>query len=76
MQHILPVNDRQKLVKVEITAPDGGEKEVKNGISAEDEVLDGIRDAQSKLATENNGSWLTYGIWGGTAFRADEEPEV
>lgn len=61
LQHILPANDRQKLVKVEIAVPDGIEKEVKNGISAEDEVLDGIRDAQDKLAAEKPDRIITIG---------------
>lgn len=45
LQHILPENNNQKIVKVEIAPPDGKEKEVKNGISAEEEVLAGIRNA-------------------------------
>ncbi len=61
LQHILPANDRQKLVKVQIAEPDDREKEVKNGISAEDEVLDGIRDAQDKLAAEKPDRIITIG---------------
>lgn len=61
LQHILPGNNNQKLVKVEIAPPDGKEKEVKNGISAEDEVLAGIRDAQNKLAAEKPDRIITIG---------------
>ena len=61
LQHILPENNNQKLVKVEITPPDGKEKAVKNGISAEDEVLAGIQDAQDKLAAEKPDRIITIG---------------
>lgn len=61
LQHILPKNNNQKLVKVEITPPDGKEKAVKNGISAEDEVLAGIQDAQDKLAAEKTDRIITIG---------------
>lgn len=61
LQHILPENNHQKLVKVEVTPPDGKEKEVKNGIFAEDEVLAGIQDAQNKLASEKPNRIITIG---------------
>ena len=61
LQHILPQNNNQKLVSVAITPPDGKEKEVKNGISAEDEVLAGIRDAQNKLTAEKPDRIITIG---------------
>ncbi len=61
LQHILPKNNNQKLVKVEIAPPDGKEKEVKNGISAEDEVLAGIQDAQNKLNAEKPDRVITIG---------------
>lgn len=61
LQYILPENNNQKLVKVEITPPDGKEKTVKNGISAEDEVLAGIQDAQNKLAAEKPDRIITIG---------------
>lgn len=61
LQHILPENNHQKLVKVEVTPPDGKEKEVKNGILAEDEVLAGIQDAQNKLASEKPDRIITIG---------------
>ena len=61
LQHILPENNRQKLVKVKIVPPDGKEKTVKNGIYAEDEVLAGIQDAQNKLAAEKPDRIITIG---------------
>lgn len=61
LQYILPENKNQKLVKVEIAPPDGKEKAVKNGISAEDEVLAGIQDAQNKLAAEKPDRVITIG---------------
>lgn len=61
LQHILPENNNQKLVRVDIAPPDGKEKKVKNGISAEDEALAGIRDAQNKLAAEKPDRIITIG---------------
>lgn len=61
LQHILPRNDSQKLVQVEITPPDGKEKSVTEGITAEDEVLSGIRSAQAKLADEKPDRVITLG---------------
>ena len=61
LQHILPENNNQKLVKVKIVPPDGKEKTVKNGIYAEDEVLAGIQDAQNKLAAEKPDRIITIG---------------
>ena len=61
LQHILPANPRQKLVKVEIAPPDSEEKPVTNGIFAEDEVLAGIQDAQNKIAEEKPDRIITIG---------------
>lgn len=61
LQYILPANEKQKLVKVEVAPPDGNEKAVKNGISGEDEVLSGIQDAQNKLAAEKPDRIITIG---------------
>lgn len=61
LQYILPQNPNQPLVKVEITPPDGSEKEETNGIYAEDEVLAGIRDAQRKLSEEDPDRVITIG---------------
>lgn len=61
LQHILPPNENQKLVEVKIEAPDGKPKPVTNGISAEDEVISGIRDAKKKIAEEKPDRIITIG---------------
>ena len=61
LQHILPENRNQPLVKVNILPPDGSKKEVTNGIFAEDEVLSGIQDAQRKIVAENPDRIITVG---------------
>ena len=42
LQHILPENRNQPIVRVEIAPPDGKEKAITNGILAEGEVLAGV----------------------------------
>lgn len=61
LQHILPENKSQKLVKVNILPPDGEKKTVTDGITAEDEVLGGIQDAQAKIEAENPDRIITIG---------------
>lgn len=61
MQHILPQNPGQKLVRVDVAPPDDGKKTVTDGITAEDEVLAGIRDAQAKVAQEQPDRIITIG---------------
>ena len=61
LQHILPQNESQPLVRVEISPPDGKEKAITNGIRGEEEVLAGIHDAQKKLAEENPDRVITLG---------------
>ena len=61
LQHILPENAGQKLVKVEIAAPDQKKKTVQNGIYAESEVLAGIENAQDKIAAEQPDRIITIG---------------
>ena len=61
LQYILPANENQPIVKVEIAPPDGKDKSVTNGISAEDEVLAGIKDAQAKLESEQPDRVITVG---------------
>jgi arginase len=53
LQYILPSNANQPLIKVDIAPPNDKEKKVTNGISAEDEVLNGIKDAQIKYNQKN-----------------------
>ena len=61
LQYILPENKNQPIVRVEIAPPDGKEKSITNGISAEDEVLAGIKDAQKKLDAERPDRIITIG---------------
>lgn len=61
LQYILPSNERQPVVKVDIMPPDGKEKAVTNGIYAEEEVLSGIKDAQRKIAAEDPDKIITVG---------------
>lgn len=61
LQYILPKNENQPVVEVDILPPDGKEKTISNGIFAESEVLGGIRDAQSKLAAEKPDKIITIG---------------
>ena len=61
LQHILPSNSNQPLIKVEIIPPNYEEKKITNGISAEDEVLNGIKDAQNKIQSEKPDRIITIG---------------
>ena len=61
LQHILPKNPNQPIVKVDVLPPTGEEKRVTNGIYAEDEVLAGIQDAQRKIAAEDPDRIVTVG---------------
>ena len=61
LQYILPKNEKQPLVKVDIAPPDEKDKQVKNGIYAEDEVIAGIKNAQKKLEVEKPDRIITIG---------------
>jgi len=61
LQYILPSNANQPLIKVNIAPPNDKEKKVTNGISAEDEVLNGIKDAQNKIQSEKPDKIITIG---------------
>lgn len=61
MQYILPENKNQKLIRVEVTPPDEKEKPVTEGITAENEVLSGIHDAQTKISEERPDKIITIG---------------
>ena len=61
LQHILPANSKQPLIKVEIAPPNKEEKKITNGISAEDEVINGIKDAQNKIQSEKPDRIITIG---------------
>ena len=61
LQHILPSNPDQSTIKVDILPPDGKEKQITNGIYAEEEVLAGIKNAQEKLSEEKPDRVITMG---------------
>lgn len=61
MAHILPENPAQPLIEIEILPPDGKEKTVEHGIYGRAEVISGIRDAYSKLKSENPDKVITIG---------------
>lgn len=52
LTHILPVNDKQPIIKVEIAPPDGTDKLITEGVYAKEEVLAGIRKAAGKIEAE------------------------
>ena len=61
MAHILPENNNQPLVKVDVLLPDGKEKSVTDGIYAKDEVISGIEDAVKKIENEKPDRIITIG---------------
>lgn len=61
LQHILPANPNQPLVKVDIPAPDGRQRKVQDGIAGKDEVLAGIRAAQAAIENEAPQRIITIG---------------
>ena len=61
LSYLLPQNDQQPLVKVDIAPPDGTEKPVTDGIYGKTEVLDGIRDAKRKIEAEAPDRIITIG---------------
>lgn len=61
LQHILPENPEQPVIRVAVAPPDNSEKAVTNGIYAEQEVLSGIQDATHKLEQENPDRIITIG---------------
>lgn len=61
LSHILPRNDRQPLIKVDIEPPDGKNKHVTDGIYAKEQVLSGIVSAQKILAAQNPDRVITIG---------------
>lgn len=61
MSHILPQNNHQPVVKVEISPPDGKEKRVIDGIYGKNEVISGIKNAIEKIEKENPDKIITIG---------------
>lgn len=61
LQHILPANPKQPLVKVNIAAPDGLERTVQDGITGKKEVFAGILAAQKAIAENQPQKIITIG---------------
>lgn len=61
LQHLLPENKNQPLIKVNVLPPDGQEKPVTQGITGEAEILASIQDAQKKIASEQPDRIITLG---------------
>ncbi len=61
MACILPENENQKLVRVNLKHPTGIEYPVIDGIYGKEEVLNGIQDAARKIAAENPDKIITIG---------------
>lgn len=61
LAHILPENEKQPLLKVEIAPPNGQEYEVTNGIYAKDAVLTGIDRAMEVIETAKPDKIITIG---------------
>lgn len=61
LAHILPANDKQPLIKVNVTPPDGREKPIEDGIYGKPEVIGGIQEAKIKLNAENPDKVITIG---------------
>ena len=61
LAHILPENESQPLLKVDIAPPDGRERSVTDGIYAKDEVLAGIKSAMSVIEEAKPDRIITIG---------------
>ena len=61
MAHILPQNDNQKLVKVDIEPPDGKTLPISDGIYGKDTVIRGIQNAMEQIAVEKPDKIITIG---------------
>lgn len=61
LAHILPQNENQPLLKVDIAPPDGKEREVTDGIYGKEEVIDGIRRAACVIEEAKPDKIITIG---------------
>lgn len=61
LQYILPYNDGQPLVKVDVIPPNGKEKEIIDGIYGRDEVIHGLDNAINQIEKENPDKIITIG---------------
>lgn len=61
LAHILPENEKQPLIKVELTPPDGKEHDIIAGIYARNEVIEGIHQAKTAIEKANPDKIITIG---------------
>lgn len=61
LAHILPENEKQPLLKVEITPPNGQQYEVTDGIYAKSEVVEGIKKANEVIENSKPDKIITIG---------------
>lgn len=61
LAHILPENEKQPLLKVKITPPNGREHDVTEGIYAKNEVVAGIKQAIEVIETAKPDKIITIG---------------
>ena len=61
MAHILPENENQPLIRVNILSPTGEEKKVTDGIYGKEEVVSGIVDAMDKIEDAQPDKIITIG---------------
>jgi arginase len=61
LQHLLPENPDQPVVRVDIAAPDGKEESVTDGIYGREEVSHGIKSAYEKIEEEKPDKIITIG---------------
>jgi len=61
LAHILPANDNQPLLKVDIVPPDGKKRNVLDGVYAKDEVVAGIKQATEVIAAAKPDKIITIG---------------
>lgn len=61
LAHILPENNNQPLIKIDIAQPNSANKIITDGIYAKGEVLSGIQNAMAKIEKENPDKIITIG---------------
>lgn len=61
LAHILPENNKQPLIHVDIAPPVDVEKKITDGIYGKKDVLNGINDAIKKITAENPDRIITIG---------------
>ncbi|MCP1100908.1 arginase [Aequitasia blattaphilus] len=61
LQHILPHNEEQLLVKVDVIPPNGKEKEIVDGIYGKDEIIFALENANAQIEKENPDRIITIG---------------